>query len=887
MARDDYESKDKHESRRRRDSESSRATSSRKRGSDRSRDKRDSVSRRDGREVSRERGNADGDKKRRGGDRDEVKDDRDDRDKDRRHRERSRGNEKEGDDTSRSRDHTRGKDRDRDRDTNREKYRESRSKHSSSRVRSKSRSRSPIKRSDDRKRSVSGVEMSESEADAGLNGAQVQSRIPLSLGDLMKKKEEKEQLAKPVFLTKAQRAEIALKKRQEEVKAQREKQEELKQAHVDLLSKAREEYSEVTGRRGGGTTGTTGTDIARGITEGIEIEIQTEVGIDTETGIGMGMGDRTEKIRLTVLVPKELEAEQRAIKERYIGATKQKRRVRRMNEKKFTFDWDDADDTGADHNSLYSDRHHVHAMFGRGHMGGIDVRQQRKEADAFYSDFLGKRRTDDENSREVERVKAAENKAAKMKHDERHWSQKPLAQMAERDWRIFREDFNISTRGGNIPHPWRSWEESPLPDNVKEVIAQIGYKEPSPIQRQALPVGLQNRDIVGIAETGSGKTAAFLIPMLTWITSLPPRVQNPNDAFECAPYAVILAPTRELAQQIEEECEKFAKPLGITAVAIIGGADMQNQGSMLKVGVDIVVATPGRLKDMLENRYLVLTKCTYVVMDEADRMIDMGFEAEVQAILDYMPVTNTKPEDDEKSDGLEADFKMGTETKFRQTIMFSATMPPSVERLSRKYLRKPAHVIIGTAGKAVDRVEQRVEMMSDSKKRKRIAEILQSGDIPTPIIVFVNQKKGCDMLAKGLDKMGYRSVTLHGGKNQEQRQSALQDFKDGHADILVATDVAGRGLDVKDVGGVINYDMAKNIQDYTHRIGRTGRAGKTGIAITFLTPEDGNTYYDLKQMLIASSVSTCPSALSAHAEAQHKPGTVLNKRKKEETLLVK
>eukprot|EP01134_Creolimax_fragrantissima_P001323 CFRG1323T1 len=859
--------------------------SDRRRSRDRSRD--------------RDRGKKDADMKRRGDkDKDvrrgESKDSRSDRDKDRRisssgTRDRSDRDRSERDRSERDRSERDRSERDRggSKDNKEARRSESDGKDKSS-SRRRSRSRSPV-RIEESKSGANHVEERKAPSTA-------EAKVPLSLEDLIMKQKEKEVLSKPVFLTRGQRAEIALAKRQEEIKQKRAKEQELKQAHLDLLAKARDEYADVTGRGGGRDNG-------RGDYRGDRDYRSHDTRDDFRDRGRSGRSDRhgresdrkgddSEKgIRDLAasfgMSKEELEAEQKAIKERYVGKEKQKRRVRRMNEKKFTFDWDDGDDTGVDHNSLYKERHQVHAMFGRGHFGGIDIRQQRKEADHFYSDFLEKRRTEDENEKEVERVKTAEGKIARKKHDDRHWSDKPLDQMAERDWRIFREDFNITTRGGKIPHPYRSWDESPLPDNIKDVIASIGYKEPSPIQRQALPIGLQNRDIVGIAETGSGKTAAFLIPMLVWISHLPPRVINPEDSFESAPYAIILAPTRELAQQIEEECQKFAVPLKVRAVSIIGGLTREEQGFMLRNGCDIVVATPGRLKDMLENRYLVLTQCTYVVMDEADRMIDMGFETDVQAILDFMPVTNKKPEDDENDEKSIGNFELGNIKKFRQTVMFTATMPPAVERMSRQYLRKPAHVYVGTAGKAVDRVEQRVELMSDSNKRKRLGDLLQNEGIPAPIIIFVNQKKGCDVLAKGLDKLGFRSVTLHGGKSQDQRQLALQDLKEGNADILVATDVAGRGLDVKDVGAVINYDMAKNIEDYTHRIGRTGRAGKTGVAITFLTPEDKDTYYDLKQMLTLSSVSKCPPTLSAHPDAQHKPGTVLNKRKKEETLFVK
>lgn len=424
--------------------------------------------------------------------------------------------------------------------------------------------------------------------------------------------------------------------------------------------------------------------------------------------------------------------------------------------------------------------------------------------------------------------------------------------MTERDWRIFKEDFSISSKGGTIPNPVRFWRESAIPPKILDVIDQIGYKEPSPIQRQAIPIGLQNRDMIGIAETGSGKTAAFVIPMLVYINELPPITEE--NATQ-GPYALVLAPTRELAQQIEQETVKFAKPMGFTCVSIVGGHTLEEQAFNLRNGAHIVIATPGRLKDCLDRRILVLSQCTYVVMDEADRMIDLGFEPDVNFILDKLPVSNMKPEEEEETEEARERaaylYSIGVKSKYRQTFMFSATFPPAVERLARKYLRRPAVVTIGTAGQAVDTVEQRVEFIaSEEKKKNRLLELLNDGSFDPPIIIFVNQKSGVDILAKALEKLGWGVSTLHGGKSQEQREQALSQIKTGQKDILVATDVAGRGIDVKNVSLVINYDMAKNIEDYTHRIGRTGRAGKSGCVLAI-------SMSDLRIAYRASSIPQC------------------------------
>lgn len=280
-----------------------------------------------------------------------------------------------------------------------------------------------------------------------------------------------------------------------------------------------------------------------------------------------------------------------AIRERYLGITKKKRRVRRLNDRKFVFDWDTTEDTSNDYNILYKDRHHVQ-FYGRGNIAGIDIKEQKKQQSHFYGDLLEKRRTHAEKEQEKLRLRKVKNKEDKQKYDDRHWTEKDLDEMTERDWRIFREDYNITIKGGRIPNPIRNWEESGFAKEVLEIIEKVGYKEPTPIQRQAISIGLQNRDIIGVAETGSGKTLAFLIPLLSWIQSLP-KIERLEDADQ-GPYAIILAPTRELAQQIEEETNKFGEPLGIRTVVVVGGLSREDQGFKLRLGCEIVIATPGK-----------------------------------------------------------------------------------------------------------------------------------------------------------------------------------------------------------------------------------------------------------------------------------------------------
>uniref|UniRef100_A0A3P8YGY3 Probable ATP-dependent RNA helicase DDX23 n=1 Tax=Esox lucius TaxID=8010 RepID=A0A3P8YGY3_ESOLU len=748
------------------------------------------------------------------------------------------------------------KDREKERDKDRERSRKDRERDKDSHRRDKDRSkksRSVSPKSKDRIKREKDLKKEEDEEDDKKKKVKVQ---PLSLEELLaKKKAEEEAEAKPKFLSKAEREAEALRRRELEM-------EERKKA-IDEERKKRRVFQ----------------DIGRKMMEDPQERERRE---RRERMERENNGDQEDDGRQKIREEKDKGKELQAIKERYLGGTKKRRRTRHLNDRKFVFEWDASEDTLViTFNPLYKEKHQVQ-LYGRGFIAGIDLKQQKRDQSHFYGDLMETRRTMEEKEQEEVRLKKVRKKEAKQRWDDRHWSQKKLDEMADRDWRIFREDYSITTKGGKIPNPIRNWKEYDLPPHIVEVIDNCGYKDPTPIQRQAIPIGLQNRDIIGVAETGSGKTAAFLIPLLVWITTLPKddRIEDSDQG----PYAVILAPTRELAQQIEEETLKFGKPLGIRTVAVIGGISREDQGFRLRMGCEIVIATPGRLIDVLENRYLVLGRCTYVVLDEADRMIDMGFEPDVQKILEYIPVTNQKPDTDEAEDPekMKMNFEMGKH-KYRQTVMFTATMPAAVERLARTYLRRPAVVYIGSAGKPHERVEQKVILMGEGEKRKRLLEVLARGFEP-PIIIFVNQKKGCDVLAKSLEKMGYNACTLHGGKGQEQREFALSNLKAGAKDILVATDVAGRGIDIHDVSMVLNYDMAKNIEDYIHRIGRTGRAGKSGVALTFLTKEDSAVFYDLKQAFLESPVSTCPPELSNHPDAQHKPGTILTKKRREETI---
>uniref|UniRef100_M4DZC5 DEAD-box ATP-dependent RNA helicase 21 n=1 Tax=Brassica campestris TaxID=3711 RepID=M4DZC5_BRACM len=629
---------------------------------------------------------------------------------------------------------------------------------------------------------------------------------------------------KPVFLTKAQREELALKRRQDQISDQR-----LRREQLTLPNPDDEDDRDRDRDRDRERERDRGRDRDRDRDRDRERDRDRRER-DREPDRRIREREREEEAkareaaRVEKLVEREREKELDAIKEQYLGGKKPKKRGPRREQKK----------QAAKHER--------------------ETRDEIRKKDGVIE-------KPEEAAAQKVREEAADAYDSFDMRVDRHWSDKRLEEMSERDWRIFREDFNISYKGSKIPRPMRSWEESKLTSELLKAVERAGYKKPSPIQMAAIPLGLQQRDVIGIAETGSGKTAAFVLPMLAYISRLPPMSEENETE---GPYAVVMAPTRELAQQIEEETVKFAHYLGFRVTSIVGGQSIEEQGLKITQGCEIVIATPGRLIDCLERRYAVLNQCNYVVLDEADRMIDMGFEPQVAGVLDAMPSSNLKPENEEE--------ELDEKKIYRTTYMFSATMPPGVERLARKYLRNPVVVTIGTAGKATELISQHVIMMKESEKFFRLQKLLDELSDKTAI-VFVNTKKNCDSIAKNLDKAGYRVTTLHGGKSQEQREISLEGFRAKRYNVLVATDVVGRGIDIPDVAHVINYDMPKHIEMYTHRIGRTGRAGKSGVATSFLTLHDTDVFYDLKQMLVQSN-SAVPPELARHEASRFKPGTV-------------
>lgn len=328
---------------------------------------------------------------------------------------------------------------------------------------------------------------------------------------------------------------------------------------------------------------------------------------------------------------------------------------------------------------------------------------------------------------------------------------------------------------------------------------QLGFTEPTPIQKKAIPVILDGNDIIGYAETGSGKTAAFLLPILHKLNTGKRQIGTK---------VLVLAPTRELANQIDAACRQFA-PKGITCAAIIGGSGYKNQTDAIRRGTNIIIATPGRLIDFMEQGMINFSGLTTLVLDEADRMLDMGFLPAIRRIVKAVP---------EK----------------RQTLFFSATMAPEVERIARQIVHDPTFIEVSPRGKSPVTIEQTAYAVAHQSKMPLLLELLEKEDFER-VLVFTRTKRGADRLAHVLEKRAHKSNRIHGDRSQSQREAALRAFKAGKTRVLVATDVAARGIDIDSVSHVINYDIPEAPEDYVHRIGRTGRAGNTGRAITLFT----------------------------------------------------
>src|SRR6478609_1236054 len=366
-----------------------------------------------------------------------------------------------------------------------------------------------------------------------------------------------------------------------------------------------------------------------------------------------------------------------------------------------------------------------------------------------------------------------------------------------------------------------SFAELDLAPQLLQAVRDAGYTHPTPIQQQAIPLALEGRDLIGLAQTGTGKTAGFTLPIVHNLISAPITDGEGTPLHRVR--VLILTPTRELAAQVEESFRKYGKYTSLRVVPIFGGVGIEPQSKSLRAGVDVVVATPGRLLDHMERQNVVFDELEVLVLDEADRMLDMGFAPQLNRIVSEIP-------------------------PYRQTLLFSATMPPEVESLARKYLRKPVVVQVGIRTQAASTVTHAVYPVPREKKNALLVQLL-TGKVHDSVLIFSRTKHGADRIVRDLEKAGVTATAMHADKTQAQRTRALQDFKDGKTSVLVATDIAQRGLDISGITHVINYDVPQQAEDYVHRIGRTGRAAKEGDAYTFMAPDEIGMVRTIERMI--------------------------------------
>lgn len=459
---------------------------------------------------------------------------------------------------------------------------------------------------------------------------------------------------------------------------------------------------------------------------------------------------------------------------------------------KFQFDWDSNEDTMANYKPLVSHKYDSLLQ---------DLNERDNQATALEQSLMGK-----------------------------HWKEKELSEMTERDWRILKEDFNISTKGSAARNPLRNWnDDNIIPKEILSIIeTEFKFIEPSPIQRIAIP-NMQSmrtkngRDVCGIAATGSGKTMAFLIPIVTMLMKvgsrpIPLKIRN-------GPKSLILVPTRELAKQCHSQAvlllkylQKLKNDLKFNSVSIVGGHSYEESIVDLRNGCDILVATPGRLIDLVGSHNIVLNDVSILVLDEADKMVDLGFEEQLTTVL--------------------SNLNSSVISKFLQTVMFTATLTPNIERIIGKYLTNPVYATIKRSEGTIPKIQQIVEYSTDDSTKFEILKTKLPKFSP-PIIIFVNYKRSADWLFDKFRNETHLKVSIiHGSKSQEQREQSLKLLRSGKVQVLIATNVAARGIDIPNVSLVVNYQMSKHFEDYIHRIGRTARAGQNGVALTFLGNEE-------------------------------------------------
>ncbi|XDV35113.1 hypothetical protein PO909_005138 [Leuciscus waleckii] len=457
--------------------------------------------------------------------------------------------------------------------------------------------------------------------------------------------------------------------------------------------------------------------------------------------------------------------------------------------------------------------------------------------------------------------------------DEEDWS-KPLPPNERQEHELFAasntginfekyDDIPVEATGQNCPQHIESFQDLEMGEIIMGNIALSRYTRPTPVQKYAIPIIKSKRDLMACAQTGSGKTAAFLLPVLSQIYT-----EGPGEALQAAknsaqengkygrrkqyPISLVLAPTRELALQIYDEARKFAYRSLVRPCVVYGGADIGQQIRDLERGCHLLVATPGRLVDMMERGKIGMDYCNYLVLDEADRMLDMGFEPQIRRIVEQ----DTMP-----PKGL------------RQTMMFSATFPKEIQILARDFLEEYIFLAVGRVGSTSENITQKVVWVEENDKRSFLLDLLNATGKESLTLVFVETKKGADALEDFLYREGYACTSIHGDRSQRDREEALHQFRSGRCPILVATAVAARGLDISNVKHVINFDLPSDIEEYVHRIGRTGRVGNLGLATSFFNDKNGNITKDLLDILVEAKQEV-PSWLESLAyEHQHKSST--------------
>ncbi|KAM6957500.1 putative ATP-dependent RNA helicase DDX5 isoform 1-T1 [Aplochiton taeniatus] len=420
------------------------------------------------------------------------------------------------------------------------------------------------------------------------------------------------------------------------------------------------------------------------------------------------------------------------------------------------------------------------------------------------------------------------------KFEKNFYQQHPdVTRRSPQEVELYRRTKTVTVKGRECPNPIMKFHEASFPSYVMDVINKQSWTDPTPIQAQGWPLALSGKDMVGIAQTGSGKTLSYLLPAIVHINHQPFLERGDG------PICLVLAPTRELAQQVQQVAGEYGRASRLKSTCVYGGAPKGPQIRDLERGVEICIATPGRLIDFLEAGKTNLRRCTYLVLDEADRMLDMGFEPQIRKIVDQI-----RPD--------------------RQTLMWSATWPKEVRQLAEDFLKEYVQINVGALQLSANHnILQIVDVCNDGEKEDKLLRLLEEimSEKENKTIIFVETKRRCDEITRRMRRDGWPAMGIHGDKSQQERDWVLNEFKYGKAPILIATDVASRGLDVEDVKFVINYDYPNNSEDYIHRIGRTARSQKTGTAYTFFTPNNMRQAGDLVSVLREANQAINPKLL--------------------------